>query len=234
MSGCGGRNPNPRPAVWCPGPPGAKPQAHRRVSPSEGNEARREGHRESHSAIVPLKLGNSPRRTQGQGRALPTGGPGGGHQGEHIVASLPVTVTSPDSVRGVRPALRGVTVALPTRSWTNRMPQSGTSGRVHQTAPIVTSSQAAAQVPKIGVSALLQLADWYHGRGPRNQQGGSACANREPPSSPPAPAQANTAEQPEPTVAGPARRQPRADSQRAQPRRGRTPRAVSHPAGGDA
>ena len=64
----------------------------------------------------------------GEGRALPTGGPGGGHHGEHIVASLPVAVTSPDSVRGVRPALRGVTAALPTRSWTNRMPQSGTSG----------------------------------------------------------------------------------------------------------
>jgi hypothetical protein len=64
----------------------------------------------------------------GEGRALPTGGIGGGHQGKHIEASLPVTVTSPDSVRGVRPALRGVTAALPTRSWTNRMPQLGTSG----------------------------------------------------------------------------------------------------------
>jgi hypothetical protein len=64
LSGYGGRNTIPRPAVWCPGPQGAKPQAHRRVSPSEGNEARREGYRESHSAIVPSKLGNSPRGTQ--------------------------------------------------------------------------------------------------------------------------------------------------------------------------
>jgi hypothetical protein len=47
----------------------SEPQAHRRVSPSEGNEARREGHRESHSAIVPSKLGNSPRRTQGRERS---------------------------------------------------------------------------------------------------------------------------------------------------------------------
>jgi hypothetical protein len=55
---------NPWPAASCPGPQGAKAQAQRLVAPSEGNEARREGPRESHSVIVPSQLGNSPRRTQ--------------------------------------------------------------------------------------------------------------------------------------------------------------------------
>jgi hypothetical protein len=67
-SGSGDRRLNPRPAVGRPGPPGAKPQAHRRVSPSEGNGARREGRRESHSALVPRNLGNASRRTQGRER----------------------------------------------------------------------------------------------------------------------------------------------------------------------
>jgi hypothetical protein len=40
----------------------------------------------------------------GKGRALPTGGPTGGKQGKHSVASFPVTVTSLDSVRGAWPA----------------------------------------------------------------------------------------------------------------------------------
>src|SRR5258708_24037216 len=107
-------------------------------------------------------------------------------------------------------------------------------GRVHQAAPVVTSSPATAALPMIGVAALLQLVDWYHARGPRHQQGGFSCVNLEPPSSPPAPAQANTPAQAEATVAGPAGRQSRAASAGAQPRRGRSPRAVSGPAAGDA
>src|SRR5580693_659463 len=97
------------------------------------------------------------------------------------------------------------------------------SGRVHQTAPVVTSSQAAVELPIIDVAALLQLVDWYQAHELRNQQGGSSCVNREPPLSPPAPEPAETPQQSRPTVAGPGRRKPRTNSQRAQPRRGRTP-----------
>ena len=39
-----------------------------------------------------------------EGRALLTGGPSGGNQGEHFVALVPVTVTSLDSLRGAWPA----------------------------------------------------------------------------------------------------------------------------------
>ena len=41
-------------------------------------------------------------------RALHTGGPSEGNQGEHFEASSPVTVTSLDSVRGARPHGRAV------------------------------------------------------------------------------------------------------------------------------
>src|ERR1700687_2962068 len=109
-----------------------------------------------------------------------------------------------------------------------------TSGRVDQTTPVVTSSPAAAALPMIGVAALLQLVNWYHARGPRHQQGGSSCVNLERPLSPPAPAQSNTPEQSEPTVAGVAGRRPRATAAGAQPRRGRSPRTVPGSAGGDA
>jgi RNA-directed DNA polymerase len=47
---------------------GAKQQTQRMVSPSEGNEARREGHRISEHLIVPLKQGNSSRENPGEGR----------------------------------------------------------------------------------------------------------------------------------------------------------------------
>jgi hypothetical protein len=53
---------NPRPAVVCPGPQGAKQQARHMVSPSEGNEARREERRKSHTFVVPSKPGNLYRR----------------------------------------------------------------------------------------------------------------------------------------------------------------------------
>ena len=61
------------------------------------------------------------------------------------------------------------------------------TGRVQQTAPVVTSSQAAVELPIIGVSALLQLVDWYQAHELRHQQGGSSCVNREAPLSPPPP-----------------------------------------------
>ena len=83
-SGSGDRNTNPRPAVGRPGPLGANRQARRRVSPSEGNQARREGHRESHSAIVPSKLGNSPRRTQGREGCCQRADPARGTRGSTL------------------------------------------------------------------------------------------------------------------------------------------------------
>src|ERR1700730_13523339 len=79
LAGSGDRFTNPWPAVGRPGPTGAKPQAHRKVLSGEGNRVRREGARESHSAIVPVKPGTSPRRTRGREgrcrRADPAGGP---------------------------------------------------------------------------------------------------------------------------------------------------------------
>jgi hypothetical protein len=63
-AGGGDRLTHPRPAVGRPGPTGAKVQAHRRVASGEGNRVRRKGPRESHSAIVPWKSGNAPRRTR--------------------------------------------------------------------------------------------------------------------------------------------------------------------------
>ena len=70
---------NPRPAVKRAGPQGAKAQAQRLVGPSEGNEARPEGPRESHSLIVPLKQGNLDRGDPGEGRGLLLREPGWGH-----------------------------------------------------------------------------------------------------------------------------------------------------------
>src|SRR5437763_1014170 len=65
-SGGGDRTTNPWTAVGRSGPLGAKRQTHRRVSPSEGNGARREGPSASHILIVPVKQGNSLRRTLGR------------------------------------------------------------------------------------------------------------------------------------------------------------------------
>ena len=48
----------------------------------------------------------------------------------------------------------------------------------------------------IGLVALLQLVDWYHARGPSNQQGGLSCVAVEPPLSPPTPDRADPAERP--------------------------------------
>lgn len=61
---------NPRPAVVRPGPRGAKRQAHRLVASREGNGARREGHRGSHSLIVPWTPENLYRRDPVEGRGL--------------------------------------------------------------------------------------------------------------------------------------------------------------------
>jgi hypothetical protein len=70
LSGRGDRMTHPRPAVWRLGPTGAKPQAQRMVSPSEGNEARREGRRKSHIFIVLSKLGNLYRGDPVEGREM--------------------------------------------------------------------------------------------------------------------------------------------------------------------
>jgi hypothetical protein len=47
---------------------------------------------------------------------------------------------------------------------------SHTSGRVQQTAPVVTSSQPPLERPTIAVTALLQLSDWYAARGSRGDK----------------------------------------------------------------
>ena len=64
----GDRITDPRPAVWRPGPPGAKTQAQHVVSPREGNRVWGEGRRKSHRFIVPLKPGNLYRGDPVEGR----------------------------------------------------------------------------------------------------------------------------------------------------------------------
>src|SRR5215470_15164766 len=95
-----------------------------------------------------------------------------------------------------------------------------TSGRVNQDAPLVAVALAATELPRIGVEALLQLADWYHARGQTNPPGGSTCVNHDPLLSPPAPAQAETPRQSRAPVGGAARRPPRTNPQRPVPRGG--------------
>ena len=150
-------------------------------------------------------------------------------RGQYPVAAVPRLA---ERVQTALAARGGCHRAQRGRDLTSRMPESGTSGRVHQNAAVVTPSPAASELPIIAVAALLQLVDWYHARRQRNLPGGASCVNPEPPLSPPAPA--NTPAPAVPTVAGTARRRPRTDSQRAQPRRGRAPHAASQPAGGDA
>ena len=70
LSGRGDRTTNPRPAAVRLGPLGAKAQARRLVTPSEGNGARREGRRESHIPIVPGKQGNPYRGDPAEGRGM--------------------------------------------------------------------------------------------------------------------------------------------------------------------
>jgi len=60
----------PQARGWVSWTAGSKRQAQRRVSPSEGNEARREGHRESHIFVVLLKLGNLYRGDPVEGREM--------------------------------------------------------------------------------------------------------------------------------------------------------------------
>ena len=69
---------DPWPAVWCPGPMGAKLQAQRMVSPSEGNEARREGRRKSECLIVALEVGEPVRWGPCRAKGAPRGGIAGG------------------------------------------------------------------------------------------------------------------------------------------------------------
>lgn len=123
VSGSWGPDYQPQAHGRVSGPMGAKRQTQRRVAPSEGNEARRQGPRESHSAIVLLKPGELAPEDPAEGRALPADGPSRGNQAESSVTPAPVTVTLLDSGRGVRWAsVGGLTAALPTRPLTNRMP----------------------------------------------------------------------------------------------------------------
>ncbi len=94
---------NPWPAVGRPGPLGAKGQAQRMVSPSEGNEVRREGRRKSEHLIVPLKQGNSCREDPGDGKEVPSRGAVGGNQVGVTVPRFPVTVTFTDSTAHAKP-----------------------------------------------------------------------------------------------------------------------------------
>ena len=117
----------------------------------------------------------------------------------------------------------------------------GRSGRTAEQRPGFQRLLAEVTLDHVGLVLGLELSrlsrsskDWYQARGQKHQQGGSSCVNPESPSSPPAPAPANTPDQSEPTVAGAAGRQPRATAAGAQPCRGRSPRVVSGSRGGDA
>jgi hypothetical protein len=86
----------------------------------------------------------------------------------------------------------------------------------------------------IGLAALLQLVDWYHARGLKNQQGGLSCVDVEPPLSPPAPEQTDPPHRPTPVLAGPARRPARTHSPRSLRSRSQTTHEASNDSGGDA
>jgi len=61
---------NPRPAVVRSGPLGANYRRGIWYCQAKYNEARREGRRESHIFIVPLKQGNLDRGDPGEGRKM--------------------------------------------------------------------------------------------------------------------------------------------------------------------
>jgi hypothetical protein len=61
---------NPRPAVGRSGPQGAKHRRSTWYCHAKQNEARREGRRESHIFIVPVKQGNLDRGDPGEGREM--------------------------------------------------------------------------------------------------------------------------------------------------------------------
>ena len=61
---------NPRPAVVRSGPQGANDRRSTWYCQAKHNEARREGRRESHIFIVPVKQGNLDRGDPGEGREM--------------------------------------------------------------------------------------------------------------------------------------------------------------------
>ena len=121
----------------------------------------------------------------------------------------------------------------------NRMPCSVSNsphrtGRVHQTAPVVTSSQANAESPMIAVSALLQLAGWAAARGQCNLQGGSSCLNLESSLSPPAPIRGDAISPAQEAVADASRQRPRPNPEHSQSRRRQSSHEGPASSGGDA
>src|SRR5271166_3062191 len=108
-----------------------------------------------------------------------------------------------------------------------------TSGSVEQETHLVTPPRPTSQEPIIGLSALLQLVEWYQVRLRRDQQGGSSCVDPEPPLSPPAPDQGSPPPQSAPALAQLDRRIPRANPGHPQSRRGPAARSASSHPGGD-
>ena len=108
------------------------------------------------------------------------------------------------------------------------------SGRVKQTAPAVTDSEGSAELPIIGLAALLQLVDWCEARGLKDLQGGPSCVDVVQPLSPPAPDRASPTNRPSPALADSGRRPARSHSASSRPHRTPTTDESSDDRGGDA
>src|SRR4029077_10650232 len=89
---------------------GAKRQAQRRVSPSEGNEARRERRRTSEHPIVPAKRGNGSRPDLAEGR--------GCHVTDLLEGNMP-GASKPDPVSTKQQRIAELAQQAPARGFTS-------------------------------------------------------------------------------------------------------------------
>jgi hypothetical protein len=207
-----------RPCVW--GRTGTK-RRRSKVSPSEGNEARREGCQEVAASRSSDEAGERPFRTPGsEGDAALWAG--SWNHAEDTVPHKRVTAKRPNRVRDSD------------HNVTNRVHLTCTPGRAEQTAHLVTPRQTPSELPIIGLPALLQLVEWHQKRRRSNPQGGLSCANLEPSLSPPAPEPTRPSSRSPAALVDLPRRATRTNSRRTDPRRRPTTGEASRRQGGDA
>jgi hypothetical protein len=191
------------------------------VSPSEGNEARRDGRQ---GVGVPHSSAEAGERPSGPcgAKGVPRCGRG--------VGTTPRTLSLTSVCLRNDPVVCGTAIPQcdePDASST------GTSGSVEQKTHLVTPPRPTSEVPIIGFSTLLQLVDWCHVRRQRSQQGGSPCVDSEPSLSPPALDRSSASPGSSPVLADADRRIPRANPGHPQPDRGPTARPASGNPGGN-
>jgi hypothetical protein len=107
-----------------------------------------------------------------------------------------------------------------------------TSRRANHNASNVPPRRSPCNLPIIGLSALLQLAEWSQSRRERDQQGGLPCPPFALEMSPPAPRTADGATPDQPALARSAGRRTAEDLAGTEPGRGPTARRASEPWGG--